>query len=54
MNETKVEILENLQMLDEKTTLKMKKYRILIRIAIEFCVTIQDCYFLFYDLFLMF
>ena len=26
----------------------------LIRIAIEFCVTIQDCYFLFYDLFLMF
>ena len=41
-------------MLDEKTTMKMKKYRTLIRIAIEFCVTISDCYFLFYDLFLLF
>lgn len=26
----------------------------MIRIAIEFCVTIQDCQFLFYDVFLLF
>lgn len=26
----------------------------MIRIAIEFCVIVKDCYFLFYDLFLLF
>lgn len=38
------------QILKEHAT----RYRTLIRIGIEFCVTIQDCYFLFYDLFLLF
>jgi hypothetical protein len=33
---------------------KMENYRTLIRIAIEFCVELKDCYFLFYDLFIMF
>lgn len=52
LDESNVEIL---QMLDQqKTTARMAKYRTLIAIAIEFCVTIQDCYFLFYDLFLLF
>lgn len=32
----------------------MQKYCTLVRMAIEFCVIIQDCYFLFYDLFLLF
>ena len=32
----------------------MQKHKALIRMAIEFCVLVQDCYFLFYDLFLMF
>jgi len=32
----------------------MAKYKTLIRMSIEFCVTIQDHYFLFYDLFLLF
>lgn len=38
----------------EKSKEMAERYRTLLRIAIEFCVTIQDCYFLFYDLFLMF
>jgi hypothetical protein len=33
---------------------RIKKYQTLIRIAIEFCVEIKDCDFLFYDLLLMF
>ena len=50
------DILNDLETLDkqEKSKEMAERYRTLIRIAIEFCVTIQDCYFLFYDLFLMF
>ena len=33
---------------------KMEKYRTLFTIAIEFCITISDWYFLFYDLFILF
>eukprot|EP00347_Sterkiella_histriomuscorum_P024298 403331615 len=33
---------------------RRKKYQTLIRISIEFCVELKDCYFLFYDLFLLF
>ena len=49
-------ILDDLETLDkqEKSKEMAERYKTLIRIAIEFCVTIQDCYFLFYDLFLMF
>jgi hypothetical protein len=54
LDESNVEILQINQMLDPRTTARMAKYRTLIAIAIEFCVTIQDCYFLFYDLFLLF
>jgi len=44
-----------LELLDEKKPDEnMSRYKTLIRIGIEFCVTIQDCYFLFYDLFLLF
>ena len=32
----------------------MQDYQSLIRTTIEFCVELQDCYFLFYDLFLLF
>lgn len=39
---------------DSKAAQAKERYRMLIRIGIEFCVTIQDCYFLFYDLFLLF
>lgn len=50
--------LDLLNMLDSsktsQTTEKMAKYRTLFAIAIEFCVTISDWYFLFYDLFLLF
>lgn len=48
--------MNDLETLDkqEKSKEMAERYRTLIRIAIEFCVTIQDCYFLFYDLFLMF
>ena len=50
--EEKVEATEILEILDTQKT--KERYRTLIRIGIEFCVTIQDCYFLFYDLFLLF
>jgi len=33
---------------------RLQKYQTLIRISIEFCVELRDCYFLFYDLFLLF
>ena len=33
---------------------KVQHFRIFVRIAIEFCVELQDCYFLFYELFLFF
>jgi len=32
----------------------MDRYCTLIRMSIEFCIIIQDCYFLFYDIFLLF
>lgn len=42
-------------MLDQqKSTERTSKCRALVSIAIEFCVTIDDWYFLFYDLFLHF
>ena len=47
---SEVDTLKN----QEKSKEMLEKYKTLIRITIEFCVTIQDCFFLFYDLFLMF
>jgi hypothetical protein len=52
LDESNVEILNFLE--EKKYDEKKRRYRTLIRIGIEFCVTIQDCYFLFYDLFLLF
>lgn len=50
-----MDILKDLEILDQqRTNEEVQRYRTLIRVSIEFCVTIQDCYFLFYDLFLVF
>lgn len=49
-----MDIKEHLRMIDSLEDKKLDNYQKLIRIAIEFCVELQDCYFLFYDLFLLF
>lgn len=47
--------MELLHQLDsQRKDTQRLRYNNLIRIAIEFCVIVQDCYFLFYDLFLLF
>jgi len=33
---------------------QIQRQKVLIRVAVEFCVELQDAYFLFYDLFLLF
>jgi hypothetical protein len=48
------EIRSTITKLKEFEEERIKKYQTLIRIAIEFCVELKDCYFLFYDLFLLF
>lgn len=52
LDDSNVEIL--LQLEQQKKDTKLQRYCMLVRIVIEFCVIIQDCYFLFYDLFLLF
>lgn len=52
MDESNVELLHLID--NEKDQNKIGRYKTLIRIGIEFCVTIQDPYFLFYDLFIIF
>ena len=47
-------IKETLNKIAEYEDERSKKYQTLIRISIEFCVELKDCYFLFYDLFLLF
>lgn len=42
------------QKLDQFDEEKRKKFETLIRIAIEFCVEVRDCDFLFKDLFWLF
>lgn len=53
-NNSKVYIKETLNKIAEFEDERRKKYQTLIRISIEFCVELKDCYFLFYDLFLLF
>lgn len=57
LDETSAEILENLKSLGDKDQLDgdlADNYRLLMRTCIEFCVTIQDYNFLFYDVFVPF
>lgn len=52
LDDSNAEILQQLDV--QKKDARKLRYNNLIRIAIEFCVVVQDCYFLFYDLFLLF
>mmetsp|Transcript_39648 Transcript_39648/g.38222 ORF Transcript_39648/g.38222 Transcript_39648/m.38222 type:complete len:222 (-) Transcript_39648:766-1431(-) len=54
LDDSSMEIKEHLRILDSLEDKKLESFQDLIRIAIEFCVELQDCYFLFYDLFLLF
>ena len=51
---SKEEIKVYLQKLEQFEDEKRKKFETLIRIAIEFCVELRDCDFLFKDLFWLF
>lgn len=53
-DESKEEIRLTLLKLEEFEDEKRKKFETLIRIAIEFCVELRDCDFLFKDLFWVF
>ena len=50
----KREIRSTITKLKEFEDERICKYQTLIRIAIEFCVELKECYFLFYDLFILF
>lgn len=52
--ESKIQIAVTLAKLDQFEEEKRKKFETLIRIAIEFCVELRDCDFLFKDLFWVF
>ena len=52
--DSKEEIKVYLQKLEQFEDEKKKKFETLIRIAIEFCVELRDCDFLFKDLFWLF
>jgi hypothetical protein len=53
-DQSKEEIKIYLQKLEQFEDEKNKKFETLIRIAIEFCVELRDCDFLFKDLFWLF
>lgn len=53
-DDSKEEIKVYLQKLEQFEDEKKKKFETLIRIAIEFCVELRDCDFLFKDLFWLF
>ena len=51
---SKEDIRKTVSQLEEYEEERKKKYQTLIRIAIEFCVELKDCDFLFKDLFWLF
>lgn len=52
--EIQSDLKDEMEYIDQLSEQKNQNYQTLVRIAIEFCIELKDCLFLFDDLFQMF